>query len=219
MAMALLLSELQIYLRNRGWKEKMNILYFINYTRTIVVYLMIRQLGIKNIIRKDMKKYYWFISNDVDHDYKFIVILNILLLRNMCFRNVVYYRLSKKSQKYIFRILFKTKKDLEIYGDIDEGIAIYHGHGTIIDAVRIGKNFSVYQGVTIGKNVKPGDITSKPIIGDNVAIYANAVIAGEVKIGNNVSIGAGTVVMKDIPNNSLVYGNPCIIKTKSLKNV
>lgn len=83
--------------------------------------------------------------------------------------------------------------------------------------MRIGKNFSVYQGVTIGKNVKPGDITSKPIIGDNVAIYANAVIAGEVKIGNNVSIGAGTVVMKDIPNNSLVYGNPCIIKTKSLK--
>ena len=92
------------------------------------------------------------------------------------------------------------------------GIAIYHGHGTIIDAHRIGKNFSVYQGVTIGRNRHDHEDISNPIIGDNVTVFTNAVVAGGIHIGNNVKIGAGAVVMKDVPDNSVVIGNPCVIK-------
>ena len=49
----------------------------------------------------------------------------------------------------MFRILYPIKQDLEIYGQIG-GLTIYHGHGTVINLYRAGKNLSVYQGVTIG---------------------------------------------------------------------
>ena len=56
-----------------------------------------------------------------------------------------------------------------------------------------------------------------PTIGDNVTIYAGACVIGGIKIGNNVVIGANAVVTKDIPDNSVVVGNPA--KTiKKLEN-
>lgn len=55
--------------------------------------------------------------------------------------------------------------------------------------------------------------SSKPVtIGDNVWIGGNSVILQGVTIGNNVTIGAGSVVTKDIPDNSLAFGNPCRVQ-------
>ncbi len=55
--------------------------------------------------------------------------------------------------------------------------------------------------------------SAKPVaIGDNVWIGGNTVIFPGVTIGNNVTIGAGSVVTKDIPDNVLAYGNPCVVK-------
>ena len=48
----------------------------------------------------------------------------------------------------------------------------------------------------------------RPIIGDNVSLGCNVTIIGNIKIGNNVTIGAGSVVVKDIPDNAVVVGNP-----------
>lgn len=68
----------------------------------------------------------------------------------------------------------------------------------------IGKNCTIYQNVTIGqKNGK-----NAAIIGDNVLICANACILGNIKIGDNAIIGAGAVVIKDVPANAVVAGNP-----------
>lgn len=50
-----------------------------------------------------------------------------------------------------------------------------------------------------------------PIIGDNVSLGATVTIIGNVKIGNNVTIGAGSVVVKDVPDNCVVAGNPAKI--------
>lgn len=76
---------------------------------------------------------------------------------------------------------------------------IMHGFSTVINAQSIGKNFICSQQVTIGWG-KGGE----PIIGDNVTIYAGAIIVGGVRIGNNVKIGAGAIVNKDVPDNTLV---------------
>ena len=48
----------------------------------------------------------------------------------------------------------------------------------------------------------------RPVIGNNVTLGASVTIIGNVKIGNNVIIGAGSVVVHDVPNNTIVAGNP-----------
>lgn len=56
-----------------------------------------------------------------------------------------------------------------------------------------------------------------PTFGDDVLIGANAVVIGDIKIGNNVKIGAGAVITKNVPDNCTVIGNPMrIIETIDL---
>lgn len=82
---------------------------------------------------------------------------------------------------------------------IGGGLYIGHGWGTVINAKKIGQNCRVNQNVTIGsRNLKT------PIIGDNVNITAHAVVVGGIKIGNNSQIGAGAIVVKDVPDNAVV---------------
>lgn len=77
----------------------------------------------------------------------------------------------------------------------------------------IGKNCVIYQNVTIGGKDfnKPGNPANYPKIGDNVIIYPGAFIVGPVTIGNNCIIGANTVVVSNVPENSMVGGNPAKI--------
>ena len=84
-----------------------------------------------------------------------------------------------------------------------------HPFSTIINAESIGDDFSFIHCTTIGN-----DKGKSPIIGNHVSLGANVTIIGGVHIGNNVVIGAGTVVVKDIPDNCVVVGNPARIIRK-----
>lgn len=75
-------------------------------------------------------------------------------------------------------------------------------------SVKIGKNVTIYQQVTIGEN---GFGSEAAVIGDNVVIGAGAKIIGSVNIGNDVIIGANAVVTKDISKNQVVGGIPATI--------
>ncbi|ENT2444594.1 serine O-acetyltransferase [Escherichia coli] len=88
-----------------------------------------------------------------------------------------------------------------------------HPVGIVIGKkVSIGNNCTIYQNVTIGvSNNKTEDY---PIIGDNVIIYAGAIIIGSVSIGNNVIIGAGCIVTKDVPEDKIAVGSPMKIIDK-----
>ncbi|ENW17515.1 serine O-acetyltransferase [Acinetobacter haemolyticus] len=69
----------------------------------------------------------------------------------------------------------------------------------------IGEKVIIGQGVTVGRQLDPDGI---PVIGNNVYISAGARILGGITIGNNVIIGANSVVVKDVPDNSIVAGVP-----------
>lgn len=77
-------------------------------------------------------------------------------------------------------------------------VQVAHGWSTIVNAEQVGRNFLVHQNCTIGNNHD-----GIPIIGDNVEIYPGAVVAGAVRIGNNVKIGANNAVFKDVLDNSI----------------
>ena len=93
---------------------------------------------------------------------------------------------------------------------IEEGFRIVH-FGTIVinpDAI-IGRNFNISQGTLIGNT--QGKNAGTPVIGNNVCMNANSVIVGGCKIGDNVLIAPGAFVNFDVPDNSIVIGNPGII--------
>lgn len=90
--------------------------------------------------------------------------------------------------------------------DIGEGLFLEHPHGSHLNAVSIGKNFTCLHNVTLG--LSHGGI---PTIGDNVFCGCGSCVLGPIKIGNNVTIGANAVVVKDIPDNCVVVGNPAVV--------
>lgn len=99
--------------------------------------------------------------------------------------------------------------------NIGRGFRIHHFGGIIFHpSVKIGNNCTLYHHVTIGDRGGSGGAGR---IGNNVLIGAGAKIIGEITIGNNCKIGANTVITKDVPDNSIVVGNPSIIKPLSHK--
>jgi serine O-acetyltransferase len=77
----------------------------------------------------------------------------------------------------------------------------------------IGKNFNIANGVAIGQ-ANRGKLKGAPVIGDNVWIGPNAVVVGAIRIGNDVMIAPGAFVNFDVPDHSIVVGNPGVIKYK-----
>lgn len=121
------------------------------------------------------------------------------------FRNLTYYRVGR--MRILLSWLFKGYDHLQITtqnGSLDGGLIIQHGFATIISAKSIGCNCKIYQQVTIGYNHQ----LEAPIIGNNVEVCCGAKIIGGVHIGDNVIVGANSVVVHDIPSNSIVAGIP-----------
>ncbi|MFL5821932.1 MAG: serine O-acetyltransferase [Solirubrobacteraceae bacterium] len=91
---------------------------------------------------------------------------------------------------------------------IGPGLFIDHGMGVVVgETARVGEDVTLYQGVTLGGT---GFATGKrhPTIQDNVTIGAGATLLGPITVGHGSKIGAGSVVIHDVPALSTVVGNP-----------
>lgn len=121
------------------------------------------------------------------------------------FRSLFYYRIGP-SKASICRMFAEDNSSFTIICEELKSITMYHPFATIINAKRIGENFVVRNSTTIGNIKNNNDL--RPIIGDNVELGANVVVIGKITIGNNVTIGAGTIINKDVPDNAIVVGNP-----------
>jgi serine O-acetyltransferase len=119
----------------------------------------------------------------------------------------------KKKWYLVARIISqraRKKTGIEIHpgAKLGKGIFIDHGSGVVIgETTEIGDNVTIYQGVTLGgtgKNVGK----RHPTIEDDVMISAGAKVLGPVIIGKGTKIGAGSVVLKNVPPYSTVVGIP-----------
>nr|WP_296265479.1 serine O-acetyltransferase EpsC [uncultured Merdimonas sp.] len=133
------------------------------------------------------------------------------------FKAILRYRIAHRLylKKHYFmarwisqRAVRKTGIEIHPGATIGKGLFIDHGSGVIIgETAELGDNVTLYQGVTLGGTGKEQG-KRHPTLKDNVMVSAGAKVLGSFTIGENSKIGAGSVVLKEVPPNCTVVGVP-----------
>ena len=114
----------------------------------------------------------------------------------------------KEARKINYEAHKLTGCDIHPGATIGERFFIDHATGVVIgETAVVGDDVTIYQGVTLG-GVSFEKGKRHPSVGDRVVIGANATVLGNITIGDDVRVGAGSVVVKDVPHNSTVVGVP-----------
>jgi serine O-acetyltransferase len=162
-------------------------------------------MNIFDLVKSDLYRYQGKVS--------FLIFIKSLFFVKG-FKFTFWMRLSKHFLKYpvlkfiprLFHYYYKRVycSDIGFRHDIGVGFSLYHVFNTAFcDGVKIGNNVTITHGVTIGH------VQGKaPVLLNNIYVGPGACILGGITIGNNAVIGANAVVIKDIPDNAIVVGNP-----------
>lgn len=177
-----------------------NLKFGFNYIRCLPHLFFFLILPQKKIITTDIKVWLEYFHKPFGIKKGLIFLLGF----QQEYRNLFYERIGGVS--FFLRFFCPPLSTFRFYDipEIGEGFFIQHGWNTRITANSIGKNCWVNQNVSI---VYAGE-GKRPTIKDNVQIRIGAIILGDVTIGNNAIIGAGAVVVKDVPDNAIVGGVP-----------
>lgn len=142
------------------------------------------------------------------------------ILINPDFHCVVLYRIAHLFHRlhlgviakvfwYLDRVIYAV--DIDYRADLAGGFQVVHGIGLVVGAfVKTRGPVMIFQGVTLGgsndkESVKHGMHLKQPCIGKNTIIYGNSMLAGPLWIGDDVTIGAGSLVMDDIEDGQTYY--------------
>lgn len=125
--------------------------------------------------------------------------------------NTVWGRLFRLQMK---KLENKTGFSFEGNLSIGNGLIIGHWGKIVINGqAQFGNHFFITHGVTVGRDIR-GKRAGVPSFGDRVCIRANSTVVGNIHIGNDVLIAPNTFVNFDVPDHSVVIGNPASIHSK-----
>jgi serine O-acetyltransferase len=114
---------------------------------------------------------------------------------------------------------FFTGVEIHPGAKVGKGVFIDHGMGVVIgETAEVGEGSTIYQGVTLGgTSLSHGK--RHPTLGRNVTVGVNAAVLGAISLGDNVKVGGGSVVVKDVPANATVVGVPARIVARDGKPI
>lgn len=181
----------------------------------IIPLIAYKTSSFRDRLEKDIDKF-WIVHFGLKPKNYYIGIVRELI-NCIEFRNLFFFRCGRIGRFLSHMSLFFFKRQqLLAFGVPREkfggGCFIQHGYCTVITAESVGENFWINQNVTIAY-----DKDGCPTIGNNVRIASDANVIGKIKIGNNVTIGAGTTVVRDVPDNTLVVSQKPRYIPKTIK--
>lgn len=139
-----------------------------------------------------------------------------MLVASKEFRSLYYVRIRHydKIIKYFLPGMVTCGIGSTLSKNLGGGCYIQHGWGMVLDAESVGENLWINQNVTVGYQGN-----GHPRIGNNVRIGSGAVVIGGITIGDNVNIGANAIVTKDVPSNTTVVSPHAFIVKRDGKRV
>jgi serine O-acetyltransferase len=171
--------------------------------RVLPALAVVRLCGKRDVVRADLGR--WIpnggpVRKGLGGAFDFANIMG----RHLEFRSLVYFRLGPWGK--VLQHLMKPMSHLYLFGDIGPGLFIEHGCCTLVGVRKMGANCWINQQVSVG-----WAHDDCPTIGQNVRIHAGAKVMGGVTVGDNCTIGANAVVVKNVPPNCTVVGVPAYI--------
>jgi len=122
-------------------------------------------------------------------------------------KRITKYTIFPLARQLYKRYKYKFGYDISFNIEIGPGLLIFHINTIVLSARKIGKNFTVSQGCTVGMVIKDGQ-KQFPSIGDNVYMAPGSKIIGGIEIGNNVAVGTNCVLNKSVQDSAVVVGIP-----------
>ena len=147
---------------------------------------------------------------------KLEIMLNYPGLHAIWIQRGITHKLYQKKHYALARFISQiarlfTQVEIHPGAKLGRRLFIDHGCGIVIgETAEIGDDVTLYQGVTLGGTGKESG-KRHPTLGNNVVVGAGAKVLGSFTVGENSKIGAGSVVLKEVPPNSTVVGVPGIV--------
>ncbi len=136
------------------------------------------------------------------------LIRNLINLRN---KTKLPFGIIVRALVYLTQVI--TSCHIHPSARIGENCSFPHPTGIVIGKNTIvGNNVRIFQNVTLGSHGYANKPNEYPIVEDNVTLYAGAIVLGGIHVGFGATIGAGSIVTRDIPPYSIAYGNPARIR-------